>query len=154
MPCTLRHAPCTHLPYNRVTDASGLTLPGCRAADNLLGVEKFLRGRHAHEEGEAEHLTVSQLTPLYILPPCPDFFGPFRLNISIYNPSFFFGRKSVFFFQSHFHFSVCFVFGGGRCTALTAEMKRKREREESCRPKPRPSSFDKVVGIDDCIKPF
>ncbi|CAN0232546.1 unnamed protein product [Ectocarpus sp. 12 AP-2014] len=26
--------------------------------DNLLGVEKFLRGRHAHEEGEAEHLTV------------------------------------------------------------------------------------------------
>eukprot|EP00904_Undaria_pinnatifida_P012368 jgi/Undpi1/8261/HiC_scaffold_25.g10731.m1 len=27
--------------------------------DNLLGVEKFLRGRHAHEEGEAEHLTVS-----------------------------------------------------------------------------------------------
>lgn len=29
--------------------------------DNLLGVEKFLRGRHAHEEGEAEHLTVRML---------------------------------------------------------------------------------------------
>ncbi|CAM9394754.1 unnamed protein product [Pylaiella littoralis] len=27
--------------------------------DNLLGVEKFLRGRHAHDEGEAAHLTVS-----------------------------------------------------------------------------------------------
>eukprot|EP00903_Cladosiphon_okamuranus_P012159 g11406.t1 len=27
--------------------------------DNLLGVERFLRGRHAHEEGEAQHLTVS-----------------------------------------------------------------------------------------------
>lgn len=29
--------------------------------DNLLGVEKFLRGRHAHDEGEAAHLTVSWL---------------------------------------------------------------------------------------------
>ncbi|CAM9702384.1 unnamed protein product [Hapterophycus canaliculatus] len=26
--------------------------------DNLLGVEKFLRGRHAYEEGDAQHLTV------------------------------------------------------------------------------------------------
>ena len=33
--------------------------PNTPTADNLLGVEKFLRGRHALEEGEAEHLTAS-----------------------------------------------------------------------------------------------
>ena len=33
--------------------------------DNLVGVEKLLRGRHASEEGEADHLTVNMIPLTY-----------------------------------------------------------------------------------------
>lgn len=56
-PCIVQRTSRHFLPQCCVSDA--LLYLKRLDPDNLIGVETFLRGRHAYEEGEAAHLTVS-----------------------------------------------------------------------------------------------